>query len=328
MNKCLQINQLKGSDKPKTKASIIEAEVVGEGDLEVKVHYSSINYKDALAVTGSAPIIRSFPLVPGIDLCGEVISSDNKDFAKGDRVLATGSGLGEKYNGGYTGRLKLKSRYATPMPDDMTFQTAMALGTAGFTAKLCVNAITNAGITPDAGTILVTGASGGVGGVAVKILAAKGYEVAALTSEQGKTLATELGAKQCIMREAMSGDSRPMEEQKWAGAVDTVGGKVLARILAETNYGGVVAACGLAGGMDLSTTVMPFILRGVRLQGIDSVYFPHKLRANIWQELAKEFDAADVGNWTSEISLEQVPEYSAKLLAGEVKGRILVNLQK
>lgn len=300
------------------------------GDLEIKVSHSAINYKDALAVTGKAPIIRSFPLVPGIDACGEVISSDNPKFKVGDKLLATGWGLGEKHNGGHTTQMRLKSTYGLHLPSGMEASTAMILGTAGFTAMLCVKAITDKGIQPDAGPILVSGASGGVGGIAVKILSAKGYEVVAVSSEQGAPLAKSLGASKCIMRDEMAAENKPLEEQKWAAAVDTVGGKILGRILAETKYGGLVAACGLASGAGLSTTVMPFILRGITLAGIDSVYYPAGGREEVWQELSSSFkvDAAGLGDWMTEISLEQVPEYCDKLLKGEVKGKVLINLQK
>ena len=298
-----------------------------KNDVTIKVLYSSINYKDALAVTGKGKIVRDFPFVPGIDLCGEVVESTNDDYTTGDKVLATGWGIGEKHWGGYSTLAKVSSKHLTRLPSNLTPSVAMSLGTAGFTSMLCVNALLNHGINKDAGPVLVSGASGGVGSIALKILADQGYQVTAVTSEKGKELVASLGASDFIMREEMSEECRPLENQKWAAAVDTVGDKVLARILAEMNYGGAVAACGLAGGFALKTTVMPFILRGVALLGIDSVYFPAAKRASIWEELAKAIDENTLKQITTEISLQQVPEYCDKLLKGEISGRVLVNLQ-
>ena len=327
MNKCLiAMEEVEG--KVQFELKDFEAPPPDLGDLEVKIHYSAINYKDALAVANKAKIIRSFPLIPGIDFCGEVLAADGGEFAVGDRILATGFGIGEKYNGGYTTQTRMSSKHALAMPKDMDYATAMALGTAGFTAMLCVQSIIDGDIEPQAGPIVVSGASGGVGGIAVKLLANRGYEVVAITSASGKDLAQQLGASRCLMREEMEADAKPLEEQKWAAAVDTVGGAILARMLAETKYGGVVAACGLAASSSLKTTVMPFILRGVRLQGVDSVYYPLNKRARIWQELATDFKSTeDLTSWLREIILEEIPEYAKKLLAGEIKGRIIVNLQ-
>lgn len=331
MNKCLVMIQ--GEDG-KSKSEFKEFDIPDKdlSDLEVKVLYSAINYKDALAVTGKAPIIRSFPLIPGIDICGEVLTSDNADFSPGDKIIATGFGLGEKHNGGYTTQLWMNSKYAIPLAKNLEPATAMALGTAGFTAMLCVSAIMENNISPDAGAVVVSGASGGVGGVAVKLLTSRGYEVVAVTSEAGKPLVTALGASKCLMRSEMEVECKMLEEQKWAGAVDTVGGNILQRILAETKYGGVVVACGLAGSPSISTSVMPFIIRAVRLIGIDSVYYPAVHREHIWEQLARDFGTDKpkdgVSDWLTEISLDEVPDYCNKLLQGVVKGRIVVNLQK
>lgn len=297
-----------------------------KNDVTLKVLYSSINYKDALAVTGKGKIIREFPFIPGIDLCGEVVESESDDYAPGDMLLATGWGIGEKHWGGYSTIAKINSKYLTPLPSQLTPDTAMAMGTAGFTAMLCVNALLEHGIDKEAGPVIVSGASGGVGSIAVKILADKGYEVVAITSAKGRDLVSSLGASSCIMRDEMSEECRPLEKQKWAAAVDTVGDKLLARILAEMSYGGAVASCGLAGGFALKTTVMPFILRSVALLGIDSVYFPAQKRLAIWQELGKLIDGQALKQLTTEISLEEVSENCSKMLNGEISGRILVRL--
>ena len=294
------------------------------GEVTLRLSHSAINYKDALAVTGKGKIVRSFPFVPGIDLCGEVVSEGEN---KGVRMLATGWGIGEKHWGGYAQLARLKAKWLTPLPAEMTSAAAMTIGTAGLTAMLCISALRDSGIKPEMGPILVSGASGGVGSFAVKLLVAAGYEVVAITSPTGRDYVSSLGARDCLMREEFGADCRPLESQKWAGAIDTAGGSILARMLAELNYGGAVAACGLAGGYKLPTTVMPFILRAARLIGIDSVYASSAKRTAIWQELATTLDKEFLSSMATSIPLEEVPAYCEKLLKGETTGRILVNLE-
>ncbi|MCC9002634.1 MAG: oxidoreductase, partial [Candidatus Competibacter sp.] len=271
----------------------------------VAVEYSSLNYKDGLAVTGKGKIVRRFPLVPGIDLAGTVLESASSAYRSGDRVVLTGWGVGESFWGGYAQRARVKAEWLTPLPDSLGTRQAMAIGTAGFTAMLCVLALEQAGVKPDgAKPVLVTGASGGVGSVAVALLAQLGYRIAAVTGRlENEAYLRELGATEFIDRETMNQPCRPLEGQRWSGVVDTVGGRVLARALAETDYGGAVAACGLAGGIDLPTTVMPFILRGVKLLGVDSVLCPPEPRRVAWARLARDLPAAVLERMTEVVSL-------------------------
>ncbi|MGL6176254.1 MAG: MDR family oxidoreductase, partial [Vibrionaceae bacterium] len=259
-----------------------------EGDVLVAVEYSSLNYKDGLAITGKGKIIKEFPMVPGVDLSGTVISSQDVRYKAGDKIISTGWGVGEKHWGGMAQFAKLQADWLVPLPAGLSGKQAMMVGTAGFTAMLCVQALIDANIKPDAGEILVTGASGGVGSVAVTLLSQLGYKVAAATGrvEQNKALLERLGASRVIDRKVLEEPSSPLEKQLWAGAIDTVGDRVLAKVLAQMSYNGVVAACGLAGGFSLPTTVMPFILRNVRLQGIDSVMCPIEKRIAAWEKLS------------------------------------------
>ncbi len=300
-----------------------------EGDVLLEVEYSSLNYKDALAVTGKGKIVRKWPMVPGIDIAGTVLASDSDDYQPGDKVVLTGWSVGERYWGGYAQRQRVRSEWLVPMPEGLDARRAMAIGTAGFTAMLCVMALEEAGITPDKGTVLVTGASGGVGSVSVAILNRLGYKVAALTHNPDKhAFVRELGASDIVDGPEWSEKARPLEKQRWAGAIDPVGSGVLARVLAEVDYEGAVAACGLAGGADLPTTVMPFILRGVRLQGIDSVMCPLERRTRAWQRLVTDLPMAALEKIGSrEVSLAEVPQAAADLLAGRITGRVLVNLK-
>lgn len=293
----------------------------------VAVDFSSLNYKDGLAVTGKGKIVRRFPLVPGIDLAGTVLESAATAYRPGDRVVLTGWGVGESYWGGYAQRARVKADWLVPLPAGLDSRSAMAIGTAGFTAMLCVLALEDAGITPDQPKpVLVTGASGGVGSVAVALLARLGYRVAAVTGRpENDAFLRELGATEIVARETMSQPGRPLETQRWAGAVDTVGGAILARTLAETDYNGAVAACGLAGGVDLPTTVMPFILRGVKLLGIDSVMCPLEPRCRAWERLARDLPAATLEHLTQVVPLAQVLPLAAAILAGQVRGRIVVD---
>ncbi|MEE4376586.1 MAG: MDR family oxidoreductase [Candidatus Competibacteraceae bacterium] len=299
-----------------------------EGDVLVAVEYSSLNYKDGLAVTGKGKIARTFPLVPGIDLAGTVLESFAPDYAIGDKVVLTGWSVGERYWGGYTQRARLRSRWLTPLPSGLDTWQAMALGTAGFTAMLCVLALEGGGLTPAVTKpVLVTGASGGVGSIAVALLARLGYTVTAVTGRpESQSYLSELGASEFVEREAMAATARPLENQRWAGVIDTVGSTVLARALAEVDYGGTVAACGLAGGADLPTTVMPFILRGVNLLGVDSVMCPSSKRCLAWTRLAQDLPSdALVRIAAHTAALEDVPALAADIIAGKVRGRVVVN---
>ncbi|HRF62458.1 MAG TPA: MDR family oxidoreductase [Candidatus Competibacter sp.] len=293
----------------------------------VAVEYSSLNYKDGLAVTGKGKIVRRFPLVPGIDLAGTVLESASSAYRSGDRVVLTGWGVGESFWGGYAQRARVKAEWLTPLPDSLGTRQAMAIGTAGFTAMLCVLALEQAGVKPDgAKPVLVTGASGGVGSVTVALLAQLGYRIAAVTGRlENEAYLRELGATEFIDRETMNQPCRPLEGQRWSGVVDTVGGRVLARALAETDYGGAVAACGLAGGIDLPTTVMPFILRGVKLLGVDSVLCPPEPRRMAWARLARDLPVAVLERMTEVVSLMEVPRLAEAILAGQVRGRVVVD---
>ena len=298
-----------------------------EGDVLLAVDYSSLNYKDGLAITGKGKIVRQWPLVPGIDLSGTVLESDSTDYAVGDRVVLTGWSVGEKYWGGYSQRQRVQSKWLVPLPEGLDSRQAMAIGTAGFTAMLCIMTLEEAGVTPDKGTVLVTGASGGVGSVAVAILAKLGYTVAAVSAKpEADDFLRGLGASEILTREEMSEKPRPLEGQRWAGAVDVVGTTTLARVLAEMNYGGCVAACGLAGGADLPTTVMPFILRNVSLRGVDSVMCPVERRKLAWQRLVTDLPAEALGEIGQVASLEQLPELAEKITTGGVRGRVIVDL--
>jgi len=298
-----------------------------EGDVLLAVEYSSLNYKDGLAITGKGKIVRQWPLVPGIDLAGSVLESSSPDYKAGDRVVLTGWSVGEKYWGGYSQRQRVQSKWLVPLPDGLDSKQAMAIGTAGFTAMLCVMTLEEAGVTPDKGTVLVTGASGGVGSVAVAILAKLGYTVAAVSAKpDADDFLRGLGASEILTREEMSEKPRALEGQRWAGAVDVVGTTTLARVLAEMNYGGCVAACGLAGGADLPTTVMPFILRNVSLRGVDSVMCPVERRKLAWQRLVNDLPAKALGEIGQVASLEQLPELAEKITTGGVRGRVIVDL--
>jgi acrylyl-CoA reductase (NADPH) len=298
-----------------------------EGDVLLAVEYSSLNYKDGLAITGKGKIVRQWPLVPGIDLAGSVLESSSPDYRPGDRVVLTGWSVGEKYWGGYSQRQRVQSKWLVPLPPGMESRQAMAIGTAGFTAMLCVMTLEEAGITSDKGTVVVTGASGGVGSIAVAILAKLGYAVAAVSGKaDAEGFLRELGASEILSRAEMSEPPRALEGQRWAGAVDTVGSTTLARVLAETSYGGCVAACGLAGGADLPTTVMPFILRNVSLRGVDSVMCPQDRRRAAWGRLVDDLPAKALGEIGQTASLEQLPELAEKITTGGIRGRVIVDL--
>ncbi len=320
---------LKQEDK-RTLAAVeqIDETQLPEGEVLIAVDYTSLNYKDGLAITGKGRIIRNFPMVPGIDLAGKVISSDDSRYQEGDEVVLTGWGVGENHWGGMAEKANLKADWLVPLPKGLNSKKAMMVGTAGFTAMLCVQALIDADVKPEDGEILVTGASGGVGSVSVTLLAQLGYKVAAVTGrvEKNGPLLEKLGANRIIDRVEFEEPARPLEKQIWAGAVDTVGSKVLAKVLAQMDYNSAVAACGLAGGFDLPTTVMPFILRNVRLQGVDSVSCPLEKRIAAWDKLTKLLPESYFEQACTEISLEDAPKYAEDITNGQVTGRVVIKL--
>jgi acrylyl-CoA reductase (NADPH) len=297
-----------------------------DGDLTVAVRYSSLNYKDALAVTGKGKVIRKFPMVPGIDLAGTVLESRSGAFQPGDEVLVTGWGIGEATFGGYAGMARVRAEQALPIPKGFTARRAMAVGTAGLTAALCVDAIEEAGVRPGGREVIVTGAAGGVGSVAVALLSRAGYRVAASTGRAAEQAFLEkLGAARIVPRQELAREAtRPLETETWAGGVDAVGGTVLGTVLRQTAYCGAVAACGLAGGTDLPVTVLPFVLRGVRLLGVDSVMAPRGRRERAWSRIARDLPIERLDELTTEIPLAEVPAWSERILAGQVRGRAVV----
>jgi acrylyl-CoA reductase (NADPH) len=301
-----------------------------DGDVDVRVEYSTLNYKDGLAMTGRAPVVRTWPLTPGIDFAGVVERSDHAGFQAGDRVVLNGWGVGESHHGGYAQKARVKGDWLVPLPAGLTTAHAMAIGTAGYTAMLCVMALERQGITPDRGDILVTGASGGVGGVAIALLSKLGYRVIASTGRKAQEAdyLTALGAGDIIDRSELSAPGRPLGKERWAGAVDSVGSHTLVNVLAQTRYGGAVAACGLAQGMDLPGSVAPFILRGVTLVGVDSVMCPAPLRAEAWRRLAQDLDMDRLGAMTREVGLEEVAALAADILDGQVRGRVVVDVNR
>ncbi|GIU50860.1 MULTISPECIES: MDR family oxidoreductase [Shewanella] len=307
----------------------IDESVLPDGDVSVKVIYSTINYKDALAITGKGPVVRQFPMVPGIDLVGLVEASDTDKFKVGDYVLLNGFGVGEVHCGGLAERARLKSEWLIPLPNAFTPKQAMAIGTAGYTAMLSVIALEKNGVTPEKGEILVTGANGGVGSFAIAILAKLGYQVVASTGRADQAAYLEkLGAAEVIERNTLSEPGRPLARERWAGAIDSVGSHTLANICASTKYGGTVAACGLAQGMDFPSSVMPFILRGVTLAGIDSVMRPLEDRLEAWQRLAEIIEPQMFDDISADIGLDEVISTAEALMAGQVRGRVVVDLTK
>jgi len=298
-----------------------------EGNVTVRVACSTLNYKDGLAITGQSPVVRKFPMVPGIDLAGTVEASSHADYQPGDTVVLNGWGVGETHWGGLAQRARLHGDWLVPLPAAFTPAQAMAIGTAGYTAMLCVLALERHGVTPAHGEIVVTGASGGVGSVAVALLSKLGYSVAAVTGRpQEAAYLQQLGAATVLNRADFAAAGKPLAKERWAGAVDTVGSHTLANVCASTKYGGVVTACGLAGGFDLPATVMPFILRGVTLAGVDSVMAPKALRLQAWQRLALDLDLAKLGQIAHEISLAESIPTARALLDGQVRGRVVVNV--
>lgn len=300
-----------------------------EGDVTVDVRYSSLNYKDALAITGKSPVVRRFPMVPGIDFAGTVLSSDSAEFKPGQAVVLNGWGVGETHWGGLAERARVKSDWLIPLPDAFSPRQAMAIGTAGYTAMLCVLALERHGIVPESGEIVVTGASGGVGGIAVSLLAKLGYTVCAVTGRpQEEEYLRRLGASSILDRQTLAAPGKPLAKERWAGAVDTVGSTVLANVCAAMRYRGVVAACGLAGGMDFPSSVAPFILRGVTLAGVDSVMCPKPDRIAAWNRLATDLDVSKLDLATRDVGLSEVLPQASALLDGKIRGRLIVDVRK
>jgi acrylyl-CoA reductase (NADPH) len=298
-----------------------------DGDVTVRVEWSTVNYKDGLALTGKAPVIRRFPMIPGIDFAGTVESSSHPQWKPGDRVILNGWGAGETHLGGYAEKARVKGDWLVGLPARNSARGAMAIGTAGYTAMLAVMALERQGVAPRHGPVIVTGAAGGVGSVAVTLLAKLGFAVVASTGRPAEAdYLKSLGAREIIERKELAGASKPLGPERWAGGIDTVGSATLANVLSMTRYGGAIAACGLAGGMDLPATVAPFILRGVSLIGIDSVMCPLERRREAWKRLASDIDAGKLATMTSEIDLAGVMDAGRRIVEGAVRGRIVVKI--
>ena len=307
--------------------SQIEEQQLPTGDVLIQVDYSTLNYKDSLAITGASPVVRKFPMVPGIDLAGTVEHSDHADFKVGDQVVLNGFGAGEGHWGGLAQKARVKGDWLVPLPTAFTPKQAMTIGTAGYTAMLCVMALEEHGVTPEQGEILVTGAAGGVGSVAVSLLAKLGYTVVASSGRAAeKDYLLSLGAALVMDRNELSEKGRPLAKERWAGAIDVAGSHTLANICASMKYGGTVAACGLAQGYDLPATVMPFILRGITLAGIDSVYRPKADRIAAWNRLAEDLDLTHLDAIMTEITLGQALETAQEQMQGLTRGRFVVNV--
>ncbi|MGX1324888.1 acrylyl-CoA reductase (NADPH) [Bradyrhizobium sp. USDA 377] len=307
-------------------AQFDEAELM-EGDVTVRVEWSTLNYKDGLALTGKAPVVRRFPMIAGIDFAGTVEASSHPQWKAGDKVVCTGWGMGETHLGAYAEKARVKGDWLVALPQGLSARDAMAIGTAGFTAMLSVLALEKHGLSPKSGPVVVTGAAGGVGSVATAVLSKLGYHVIASTGRAAEAdYLKHLGAAEVIDRNELSAPAKPLAKERWAGGVDSVGSTTLANLLSMTKYGGAIAACGLAAGMDLPSSVAPFILRGVCLLGIDSVMCPIEPRKAAWQRLASDLDRTKLSEITQEISLDKVPGWGAKILAGQVRGRVVVKI--
>lgn len=300
-----------------------------DGDVSVDVEYSTLNYKDGLAITGKSPVVRKFPMVPGIDLAGVVTEGSHSEWSKGDRVVLNGWGVGETHWGGLAQRARLNGDWLVPLPPQFTSRQAMAIGTAGYTASLCVDALLAHGISSDQGEILVTGATGGVGSVAIALLSVAGFQVAAATGKPSEAeYLQRLGAVTVLDRAEFSEAGKPLQKERWAGVVDSVGSHTLVNACAQTRYGGAVAACGLAQGMDFPATVAPFILRGVSLLGIDSVMAPKERRMAAWKRLSRDLHAGALDSIAQEIGLEEAIASAAELMDGKVRGRVVVDVNR
>jgi acrylyl-CoA reductase (NADPH) len=331
---CIMFNAilLTKNDDGTTNAQVTqldESQLPADGDVTVRVDYSTINYKDALAITGNAPVVRSWPMVPGIDGAGEVLASSHPGWKAGDEFVLNGWGVGETHMGCLAQTAKLKGDWLIRRPAGMPAKTAMAIGTAGYTAMLSVMALQEQGVDKDSGDILVTGASGGVGSIAIALLAGLGYRVTASTGKLAESdYLKSLGASEIIDRAVLAEPGKPLQKERWAGVIDAVGSHTLANAVAQTRYAGTVTACGLAQGRDFPASVAPFILRAVKLIGIDSVMAPVAKRVVAWQRLAAELDAAKLATITQEITLAEALEKAPELLAGKVRGRLVVNVNQ
>jgi acrylyl-CoA reductase (NADPH) len=308
----------------------LDDDALPDGDVTVDVEWSSLNYKDGMVLGGVGRLVRTFPHVPGVDLAGTVVASDSDRFAPGDRVVCTGFHVGERWWGGYAQRARVKSEWLVPVPESLTTRQTMEIGTAGLTAMLCVDALERDGLRPDAGPVLCTGAAGGVGTYAVHVMARLGYAVTASTGRpETAQYLHDIGAAEVIGRDEIADPpAKPLLSERWAGCVDAVGGATLAHVLAEMRYGAAVAACGNTAGNDVPTSVLPFILRSVRLLGVDSVVVPAAQRAPQWQRLGELVDAEFLGAATSVIGLDELPDAGARILAGQVRGRVLVDTSR
>ena len=316
-------------DEAGYRASLTDLDEAGlpEGDVTVRVSHSTLNYKDALAITGKGPVVRKFPMVPGIDLAGTVEHSTHPDYKTGEAVILNGWGVGETHWGGLAQKARMNGNWLVPLPGQFTPQQAMAIGTAGYTAMLCVLTLERHGVTPAHGEILVTGAAGGVGSIAMAVLSRLGFNVVAVSGRPSEAdYLKSLGAVEVLDRAMFAAPSKPLGKERWAGAVDVVGSHTLANVCATTKYRGVVTACGLAGGMDFPATVAPFILRGVTLAGIDSVMCPRRERLEAWRRLGSDLDISKLAAISNEVGLSEVIPLAAQLLNGEVRGRVVVDV--
>ncbi|MGY1937901.1 acrylyl-CoA reductase (NADPH) [Nocardia gipuzkoensis] len=319
----------KGEAGPKVTLTDVDEATLPEGNVIIEVAYSTLNYKDALAITGKSPVVRAFPMVPGIDLAGVVTESSHAEWSVDDEVILNGWGVGETHWGGLGQRARLNGDWLIPLPTEFTARQAMAIGTAGYTASLCVEALLRHGLRPDQGEILVTGATGGVGSIAIALLSKAGFTVAAATGKTSETAYLQhLGADTVVDRAELAERGKPLQKERWAGVVDTVGSHTLANACAQTRYGGAVAACGLAQGMDFPATVAPFILRGVTLSGIDSVMAPKQRRLDAWARLARDLDPAALDSIAQEIPLGEAITAAGRLIDGTVRGRIVVDVNR
>jgi acrylyl-CoA reductase (NADPH) len=318
-----------GADGYRVRLQDIEEAALPPAEVTVRVLYSTLNYKDALAITGKGPVVRRFPMVPGIDFVGTVEQSDDVRYRVGDQVILNGWGVGETHWGGLAQKARVKADWLVPLPAAISPRRAMAIGTAGYTAMLCIMALQDHGVTPDKGSIVVTGAAGGVGSIAIALLSRLGYRVEAVTGRaQESDFLRSLGAAEILPRDEFTSAGKPLGKERWAGAVDVVGSQVLANVCAGMRYGGVVTACGLAGGMDFPVTVAPFILRGVTLAGVDSVMCPYQRRLEAWRQLAEHLDLEKLDQLTAEISLQEALTTAPLLLQGKVRGRLVVDVNR
>ena len=312
---------------PSVRLADLQESELPEAAVTVRVEYSTLNYKDGLAITGKSPVVRKFPMVPGIDLAGVVESSTSDAWRAGDRVLLNGWGVGEGHWGGFAQKARVNGDWLQRVPESFTTRQAMAIGTAGYTASLCVEALVKHGLTPDKGDVLVTGASGGVGSVAIALLARAGFKIVASTGKAGEAdYLKNLGARDVIDRNELAQQGKPLQKERWAAVVDSVGSHTLANACAQTRYRGLVAACGLAQGMDFPASVAPFILRGVSLLGIDSVMAPREVRQPAWDRLARDLDATSLDRMSTVIGLAEVPNAAQNIVIGRIRGRVVVDV--